>query len=176
MLQRGLRASPKNTWVLQALALIEWERGRVEEADGLFMRAIKHKPWDGGLYQTYGVLLHKKGNVQGARALFKEGSLAAKGHPALWQAWALMEAEAGKVCKLCDLCMCVCLMQQRAPRTCLQMSNPCVGISGWVVGWFILGCAQREMEREIHESVSGAQLLDQPFTALFAATELLEHA
>jgi len=83
--------------VMQALALLEWERGRVEEAHALFTRAIALKPWDGGLYQTYGLLQQKKGNVPAARALFKEGSLAAKGHPALWQTWALMEADCGKV-------------------------------------------------------------------------------
>jgi len=96
LLARGVRANPKNTWVLQALALLEWERGNVEQADALFGKAMALKPWDGALYQTYAVLLQKSGNVQRARDLFKQGSLLAPRHAALWQAWALMEAEAGK--------------------------------------------------------------------------------
>ena len=31
LLERGLRVSPKNTWVMQALALLEWERGNTEK-------------------------------------------------------------------------------------------------------------------------------------------------
>jgi len=69
----------------------------VWQAEELFSKAIELKPWDGGLYQTLGVLLHKSGRIDRARLLFKQGSLAAKHHPPLWQAWALMEADAGKV-------------------------------------------------------------------------------
>jgi Flp pilus assembly protein TadD len=69
----------------------------VGQAEKLFEKAMALKPWDGGLYQTLGVLLHKSGRVDRARLLFKQGSHAAKDHAALWQAWALMEAEAGKV-------------------------------------------------------------------------------
>jgi len=102
----------------------------VWQAEELFSKAIELKPWDGGLYQTLGVLLHKSGRIDRARLLFKQGSLAAKHHPPLWQAWALMEADAGKVVymytyiniymydmRVCNIymymyvciCMCICI-------------------------------------------------------------------
>jgi hypothetical protein len=69
----------------------------VRQAEELFSKAIALKPGDGGLYQTWGVLLDKSGRIDRARLLFQQGSLAAKHHPPLWQAWALMEANAGQV-------------------------------------------------------------------------------
>ncbi len=49
-----------------------------QQAEELFTTAIQLKPWDGGLYQAFAVLLHASGNLQRARMLFQQGSKAAK--------------------------------------------------------------------------------------------------
>ena len=59
LLERGLRASPKNTWVMQALALLEWERGntqmvclcvcvRARETLSLFLSLTRARKWRRG--------------------------------------------------------------------------------------------------------------------------------
>ena len=93
-----LKFDQRNSRVLQAYALMETKRpnGDSREAVGLFERALGVNPRDAGVLQAYALYVAQLGDIDAARELLRRGTEVDKRHPAVWQAWGVLETRHGK--------------------------------------------------------------------------------
>jgi tetratricopeptide (TPR) repeat protein len=105
LFERALKANPRDGGVLQPYALYVAKLGDVNAARDLLKRgtdvAKRHAP----LWQAWGVLETREGNVEQARAIFQQGiwscaqlnggQSGGRSCARLWQAWGVLEASEG---------------------------------------------------------------------------------
>lgn len=103
--QTVLKFDGRNSRVLQAYAIMETKRPESDsrKALGLFERALKANPRDGGVYQAYALFVAKLGDIDAARGLFKRGTEVDKKHAPLWQAWGVLETRHGSAITARDI-------------------------------------------------------------------------
>jgi tetratricopeptide (TPR) repeat protein len=94
--RRSLAVSPTDSpW---------WEKeilGKdLEKARGVFRKRLQNSATDGKtmvhMWQNWGEIEHRAGNVEQARKLFRHATRVDAKHAAIWQAWAMMEFEQKK--------------------------------------------------------------------------------
>jgi len=95
-----LTFDPKNSRVMQAYAVLESRNPKSQSRSviELFERAVKASSnrGDAGTFQAYALYVAKLGDLDAARVLLRKGTEANPRHPAVWQAWGVLETRYGK--------------------------------------------------------------------------------
>ena len=101
LFEKAIEARPSDAGAYQQYAVVSKELGDVEGARRLFALGSKANKQHLRTYQEWGLMEAEMGSLAQARAVFQQGVWAAprgKGVASLWQAWALVEADAGFNC------------------------------------------------------------------------------
>lgn len=101
LFEKAIEARPSDAGAYQQYAVVSKELGDVEGARRLFALGAKANKQHLRTYQEWGLMEAEMGSLAQARAVFQQGVWAAprgKGVASLWQAWALVEADAGLSC------------------------------------------------------------------------------
>lgn len=99
--KKAEKASPRNAHALvsHAVALTKGKRvyTNSREARALLKRALRVKPHDAAIYQTYALLEARMGNIAAARGLFEKGVEVDNKHGAVWLCWGVFEETMGNL-------------------------------------------------------------------------------
>lgn len=97
--ENGVRQVPKKraSVLYSGYAKLEMQRGRVDKARFLYMRAAEVDPKNALNWQAWACTEERAGHIERARELFERGVLADARFAGNWHAWGIMEMRVGNL-------------------------------------------------------------------------------
>jgi len=93
LFRKGLKAQPRNKFILQAWACMEARGGNSANASRIFGRAYAQNALDGASWQARALQHQAEGRLAQARRCFAEGVSKFPQHLPLYHAWAKLESD-----------------------------------------------------------------------------------